>query len=222
MVKLDLTTKLLPGQIIVKDDTTGLEWVYDIHPEDLAFIKDRAKIDEFGNYVLTMPEIASLKRWLPKEVLEKIDREIDDMNVPELEIDFEKGKEKKTISFSDLSSQTNQQLEQYLTIYGGFKAYLEAQLSYYESKHGVLESTYEEALAKMLYTLSQKYEKKPTKEVMHGEAIASSPQLKKLRQDLIEAEAMCRRVQGLRDSYRAAYDTVSRIVALRISSREQA
>lgn len=218
-----MSLKLLPGQVIVKDGTTGLEWIYDIQDAtEFEFLTKRAKIDEAGNYILTMPEIASLKRWLPKEVLEKIDVQIDELGVPELVVNLEIPAEKRKIEFSDINNHTNQQLEQYLTMYGGFKAYLETQLAYYEAKQGVLEATYEEALAKMLYTLSQKYEKKPTKEVLHGEAIASSPQLKKLRQDLIEVEAMCRRVQGLRDSYRAVYDTVSRVVALRISSRTEA
>lgn len=216
-----LSYKLAPTQaVLISESQTP--YIYDIDPEEYDFIESRATKDEYGNLILSMPLLASIKKFLPEDILQKVDIYIQEMNVPEIVMHNDR---KPDIQFGDLNICTDKQLVEYLSIYGGYKAYLEAQLAYVESKRGVLTSGFEEGLAKMMWSLERGYEKegkkKPNKESLHGEAVATNPTLRKIRQDLIETEALWTRVLGMRNSYRAAYEAVSRVVALRTNAKEK-
>ena len=156
--------------------------------------------------------------------MRKVENYVRGLNVPSLIISSEIAAPSH-IDLVDMHKSTNEQLEEYLSLFGGYRAYLDAQLSELESKRGTFESLFEEGLSKALYNLELEYrksgEKKPIKEVLHGEALSKSDTLRRTRQDLIEVEAFCARITTLRDSFKVAFDTTSRIVSLRISSREQ-
>ena len=58
-------------------------------------------------------------------------------------------------------------------------------------------------------------EKKATKDEVRGEALDTYDQLKELRREVIEQETIYKKLGGLLNTYKAAYDSVSRVVALR-------
>lgn len=211
-------SKLLPNQVYVIDDR-GLPWIYDISdPDEYEFIQSRAKKDDAGNLVLSLPLIAAaLKRWTPEEALERIENEVKEINVPEIKMPTLK---ELDLDISDLGERTNEELEEMLAVYGGYMAYLESQLSYVESKKGLLESTFEESMSRMMFGLQSQKDKKAVKESLRGEALSVNSKLNQLRKDSIEAEALFVRVLGLRNSYKAIYGAISRVVALRTSGNK--
>lgn len=215
--KLDY--QLLLGQVLVVDESNGLKWIYDISPEDFDLLDAKSKKDEYGNIILSYPEVAALKRWTIDIAMKKVEEYMKDINVPEVSQPKTSG---KIGSLSDLNNSTDEQLEELLLLYGGYRAYLESNLAYLDSKRGLLESSFEEGLAKMMFTLQKDREKRVAKEMLRGEALVLNPQLKKARQQLIETEAIYARIRGLKEAYRAAFDTVSRVVTLRTANRNSA
>lgn len=213
-----ITYKLAPNQVVIKDNDFGITWIFDINDTvELEFLEKQGKRDEYGNIVLSYPSIAALKRWTVEDAMKKAEDYTKELNVPKLSVNII---DDEPVKLSNLQNMTNSNLEELLSKFGGYRAYLETHVSYLTSKKGVLEATFEEGLAKMVFILSQKYDKRMQKEILHGEAIAINPQLKKIKQDLIETTAQLDQVAGLRDSFKVAFETVSRIVSLRISSRE--
>ena len=57
--------------------------------------------------------------------------------------------------------------------------------------------------------------RKPTKDEVRGEALDKYSQLRELRREVIEQSSLYKKLSGLLNTYKAAYDAVSRIVALR-------
>lgn len=213
------TASQSPEHIIVVDER-GVEWSYrvDDDPEIYKIVKSKGTIDERGRLVLTLPLVAALKGWNFEVAIKKIEQEMKEINVPDIFVDIiEKGK----ITIPNFDKCTNLQLEEHLSLFGGYRAYLEAQLAYLESKRQVLDSSFEEGMSKSMFLLSQGREKKPLKEALHGEAIASNSLLRKTKQDLIELNGLHARVLGMRDAYKSLWDTVSRIMSLRISGGEK-
>lgn len=214
--------KLLPGQVLIVEKERGINWVCDVSEEEYEYLSKFGAFNEDENLVLPLPFIASIKRFSPVQILDNVEKYVKEVAVPNLKME---AGDRTDIDLDDLSSATNEQLEQYLAVFGGYKSYLESQLSVIESKKGVLEAGFEEGLNKMYYQMEQKYHdyvgRKPNKEALRGEALAENSQLKNIRQELIEAEAIYNRVRGLRDAYNSAFNTVSRIVALRASGKDQ-
>ena len=155
-------------------------------------------------------------------VLRRVDSYFEQLELPQLEADLEAP---KIIAISDLDDCTNKDLENYLLLFGGFRSYLDTKLASVESRKTILEASFEEGLNRMLYILEEKYgdegRRRPNKESLRGEAIASNSSLKRTRQELIEEEGMYVRLSGIRNAYKSMYDAVSRVVALRVSSGEQ-
>ena len=155
-------------------------------------------------------------------VLRRVDSYFEQLELPQLEADLEAP---KIIAISDLEDCTNKDLENYLLLFGGFRSYLDTKLASVESRKTILEASFEEGLNRMLYILEEKYgdegRRRPNKESLCGEAIASNSSLKRTRQELIEEEGMYVRLSGIRNAYKSMYDAVSRVVALRVSSGEQ-
>ena len=215
------TSELLPQQVKVKDKSSGLEWIYDVDPEEFDFLKDKGEWDDSGNLVLNSPLIAGIKGFSPDKTIESVEQEVIEMQVPALEIDIDTI-ERPSLKLEDLNKCTNLELEEYLAMFGAYRAYLEAQLSLVEARRGILESSFEEGLNKMYYTLEQKYRsangRKPVKESLRGEALASNPNLGNLRKELIQTDALYIRTLGLRNAYKIMWDTVSRVIALRTSA----
>ena len=57
--------------------------------------------------------------------------------------------------------------------------------------------------------------KKPTREELRGEILSKFKSLKEQRQALIDLQAQLKKITGLLNTYTTAYNTVSRVVALR-------
>ena len=106
-----------------------------------------------------------------------------------------------------------------MLVYGGFKAYLEGQVSDAVTKSNAIEAAFNEGYATAIYRIADEREaegkKKLTREEIRGAVMDRFDQLKELRREVIEQEAIHSRLQGLLNAYKAAYDAVSRVVTLR-------
>ena len=157
-----------------------------------------------------------MEKWTPENSVKKAQNEIDMLGIPTFKVDLS---EREDLSFSDLMNVDNRQLEDLLTMYGGYQAYLETNVSDIEATVGALEAAFTESYNTALYKVVKEYEdsnkKKPTKEELRGEIFSRFDALKELKRDLIEEQALLKRISGLLNTYTTAYNTVSRIVALR-------
>ena len=155
-------------------------------------------------------------QWTPMKALGRAQKQLDDLTVPSLGKEITKDYQ---LNFTDLMNEDNRKLEEYLTAYGGYKAYLETQLADITSKKNAIEAAFDEGYATAIFRLAEEREeegkKKLTREEVRGAAMSKYEQLKELRQEVIEQEIVHTRVVGLLSAYKAAYDAVSRIVTLR-------
>ncbi len=214
--------KLLPGQVLLRDTQRNVEWIYDVDEEEYAFLKKRGTFDEDGALVLSMPLISGIKRFSVDRVLSDTEKYIKKMGVPNLHFTQD---DLEDIDLGEIEQATNDQLEEYLAVFGGYRSYLESQLSMVEARRNTIEIGLEEGINRAVYTTGRGYkergEKTPLKEALKGECFAESSLLRQTRADLIEIEAVCIRIRGMREAYKAAFETTSRIASLRMSSREQ-
>jgi hypothetical protein len=163
-----------------------------------------------------MIEQRETKKWTPIKALGRAQRYVDDLMVPQLGKDITK---EYSLEFSNLMNEDNRKLEEYLTAYGGYKAYLETQVAETSSKKNALEAAFDEGYATAIFKLAEEREtegkKKLTREEVRGAAMSTHEQLRELKREIIEQDAVHTRVSGLLSAYKAAYDAVSRIVTLR-------
>ena len=128
------------------------------------------------------------------------------------------------LDFTNLMNTDNKQLEEFLTMFGGYRAYLEYELSDITSKKSALEAAFDEAYSTAIYRLADEREnegrKKLTRDEVRGAAFDKYNSLKVMRKEIIEQEAIHTKVAGLLNAYKAAYDAVSRVVTLRSLGRE--
>ena len=155
-------------------------------------------------------------QWTPMKALGKAQRQLDELSIPIFGKDITQEYE---LNFSNLMNEDNRKLEDYLTAYGGYKAYLETQLADVSSKKNAIEAAFDEGYATAIFRLAEEREeegkKKLTREEVRGAAMSKFEQLRELRREVIEQEIVHTRVAGLLSAYKAAYDAVSRIVTLR-------
>ena len=155
-------------------------------------------------------------KWTPMKALGKAQKEIDSLGIPEFKIDLE---EKEELKFPEISQHENKELESFLTMYGGYKAFLEIKVADIEATVGAWEAAFTEGYNTALYKVTKEYEeegkKKPTREELRGEILIKYPYLKEQRQELIDLQAQLKKTQGLLNSYTTAYHTVSRVVSIR-------
>ena len=155
-------------------------------------------------------------QWTPFKAISKADEFLDDLMVPAIgkEVTKEYG-----LDFSNLMNAESRQLEEFLTMFGGYKAYLETQLADISAKKNAVEAAFDEGYATAIFRLAEEREeegkKKLTREEVRGAAMSKYDQLKELRREVIEQEIVHTRVAGLLSAYKAAYDAVSRVVTLR-------
>ena len=123
------------------------------------------------------------------------------------------------LEFSKLTNYDNKELEDFLTMYGGYKGYLETKVSDIEATVGALDAAFNEGYNTALFKVAHEYDeqgkKKPTREELRGEIISKFDSLRELKQDLIGQTALLKKMSGLLNTYTTAYNTVSRVVALR-------
>ena len=147
-------------------------------------------------------------------VLENIDKYMDE----ELKVQSipEPKKREELLNMGNFSECSNNELGELLSFYGAFLSYISIRLSKIDSKRGIIKSSIEESNSKAMYLLqNESDEKRKTKEVLNGEILVKYPQIKKMKQDLIETEAIYIRIKALFDSYQILWNTVSRIIAIR-------
>ena len=160
-------------------------------------------------------------KWSPIKALGRAQREIEDMGVPKLNVDLE---EREHLDFSDLMNSSNRELEEFLIVYGGYKAYLETRVADVKAKKSALSAAFDEGYATALSRIAEEREvegkNKLTRDEIRGVALDNYSQLKELRQEIIEQEALEIQVDGLLNTYTTAYNTVSRVVTLRMDNSQ--
>ena len=160
-------------------------------------------------------------KWTPFKALEKAREFVSDLAVPPIgkEVTKEYG-----LDFTNHMNVDNKQLEEFLTMFGGYRAYLESQLADVTSKKSAIEAAFDEGYATALYRIAEDREaegkKKFTREEIRGAAMERYDSLRELKREIIEQEAVYNQVAGLLNAYKAAYDAVSRVVTLRTMGRD--
>ena len=160
-------------------------------------------------------------KWSPFKALAEADAFVDDLAVPLLGKGITKESE---LEFSNLMNADNKQLEEFITMFGGYRAYLESQLADITAKKSAIEAAFDEGYASAIYKLADEREnegkKKLTREEVRGAALTRYDSLRELRREVIEQEAVHTKVSGLLNAYKAAYDAVSRVVTLRTLGKD--
>ena len=155
------------------------------------------------------------------DVVERVEKYINEfIQVRPIINNCESGIDEHFYSLANVSNATNAQLEEYLEIYGGIKSYLEHEISLLEAKQVIFKSVYEDSMTIIVYELT-KDSKRPVKDYLRGEALRNNGKLMDLRDNLLETNAECIRVKGLLNSYSSAFTTISRIVTVRSTSKDQ-
>ncbi len=152
--------------------------------------------------------------WLDEEPKKpKIEKK---MNVPSLKWDLE---EKPHLEFAQAWRQTNEGLQEYLTMYGNYKSYLEYALSDVQAQAKLLADQFDEAMSVTMYKFVKQNTdaKRMVKEQVKGAVIDANPSLKDHAHQLREAQAEVLRLEGLLASYTTAFNTISRIISLRVT-----
>ena len=165
--------------------------------------------------------MADIQRWSPLTALANAETFITELSIPAIGKEVTKD---YSVDFTNLMNATNQQLEEFLTMFGGYKAYLENQLADVTATKTALEAAFNERYSTAIYTLAEDREqqgkKRLTREEVRGAAFSIYPGLIELRKQIIDQEAIYIRVSGLLNAYKSAYDAVSRIVTLRNLGRD--
>ncbi len=159
-----------------------------------------------------------MERGIANRSLLRADEYLADLVVPRFKMDLEAD---PTLDFANLMDADRKALEEFLSVYGGYKAYLECQLADVEAKKTALESYFDEGYAKAGFRVNNDREeegkKKLTREEVRGAVLDGFEELWELRQAVIDQEAIYIKVKGLLTAYTSAFNAVSRVVALRTS-----
>ena len=160
--------------------------------------------------------------WSPMKALGSASRYVDSLMVPTLGVNLE---DREHLEFSDLMNSTNKELEEFLVVYGGYKAYLESQISDAQAKKNALIAAFEEGYATAVSRVADEREeagkKKLTREEVRGAVMDKYDSLKELKREIIEQEAVETRITGLLNTYTTAYNTVSRVVTIRMDNTQR-
>tara|TARA_Y100000310_G_scaffold310084_1_gene354929 strand:- start:24 stop:545 length:522 start_codon:yes stop_codon:yes gene_type:complete len=155
-------------------------------------------------------------KWSPFKAVSQADKFIENLMVPSI------GKElavDQNLDFPNLMNADNKKLEQFLTMYGGIKMYLETQLADIEATKNALDAAFNESYSTAIYRLAEEREeegkKKFTRDELRGAVLDKYEALRELRRDVIEQEIVHRKITGLKEAYAQGFSTVSRIVSLR-------
>ena len=158
-------------------------------------------------------------RWSPIKALAQIDVLIDELGVPKFNFDLESV---PILEFSDLMNASNRDLSEFLVAYGGYKAFLESQIADAQAKKNALTAAFDEGFATAVFRIADEREtagqKKLTRDEIRGAVMDKYEQLKELKREIIEQEAIETRINGLLYTYTTAYNTVSRVVTLRMEN----
>jgi hypothetical protein len=153
------------------------------------------------------------KRWGYQDSIDLADEALKEAGIPKVIMD---GNADAELNFIDVLHASQEKLEKYLVIYGGFKGQLEQRVADIETKRAAMDAQFTEnyniAYAELL---SQTEGKKPTKDECRGIIMKSIEPLAKLQRDLIDVTAVMNKLEAQLRLYTQCWATVSRIVALR-------
>ena len=159
-----------------------------------------------------------MEKGITSKVLGKAEEYLADLVVPRFTMNLDA---EPSLDFANLMVADRPALEEFLTVYGGYNAYLECQVADVEAKKTALESYFDEGYAKASYRVNSGREdegkKKLTREEVRGAVLEEFPELWELKQSVIEQEVLYTKVKGLLTAYTSAFNAVSRVVALRTS-----
>ena len=160
----------------------------------------------------------NMEKGITSKVLGKAEEYLADLVVPRFTMNLDA---EPSLDFANLMDADRRALEEFLSVYGGYKAYLECQVADVEAKKTALESYFDEGYAKASYSVNSGREdegkKKLTREEVRGAVLEEFPELWELKQSVIEQEVLHTKVKGLLTAYTSAFNAVSRVVALRTS-----
>ena len=159
-----------------------------------------------------------MEKGITSKVLGKAEEYLADLVVQRFTMNLDA---EPSLDFANLMDADRRALEEFLSVYGGYKAYLECQVADVEAKKTALESYFDEGYAKASYRVNSGREdegkKKLTREEVRGAVLEEFPELWELKQSVIEQEVLYTKVKGLLTAYTSAFNAVSRVVALRTS-----
>ena len=155
----------------------------------------------------------------PIKALGTASQYVDSLMVPGLSVNLE---DREHLEFSDLMNASNRDLSEFLVAYGGYKAFLESQIADAQAKKNALAAAFDEGFATVVFRIADEREaagqKKLTRDEIRGAVMDKYEQLKELKREIIEQEAIETRINGLLNTYTTAYNTVSRVVTLRMEN----
>ena len=82
-----------------------------------------------------------MEDWTVNKALRNAEKEMDALNIPRFNMDLTP---REDLDYSNLMNVENSQLEIFLTMYGGYKAYIETELADQEAIVGALEASFVE------------------------------------------------------------------------------
>ena len=157
--------------------------------------------------------------WSPIKALGTASQYVDSLMVPGVSVNLE---DREHLEFSDLMNASNRDLSEFLVAYGGYKAFLESQIADAQAKKNALTAAFDEGFATAVFRIADEREtagqKKLTRDEIRGAVMDKYEQLKELKREIIEQEAIETRINGLLNTYTTAYNTVSRVVTLRMEN----
>ena len=158
------------------------------------------------------------KKWSYKRALELAEDMLKETGIPNVKIDTDADLE---LNFMDVILVSNKKLEQYLTIYGGFKGQLEQRVADMETRRVAIEAQFTENYNIAFADLLASYQgRKPTKDECRGIIMKSNEGLAQLQRDLIDVTTIKNKLDSQLRLYTQCWATVSRIVALRTQGNE--
>ena len=95
-------------------------------------------------------------KWTPMKALGNVARRVDGLGIPVFNPDLP---EYKDLNFSDLANSSDKDLERFLTMYGGYNAFLQTKVADIEATVGALEASFSEGYSKASFRLSMEHEK---------------------------------------------------------------
>jgi len=84
------------------------------------------------------------EKWSPMKALGRADRILEDLIVPAFRTDLS---EQHNLEFANLMNADSRTLEEFLVLYGGYKAYLEARVADVEASKNALKAAFDEGYA---------------------------------------------------------------------------
>lgn len=155
-------------------------------------------------------------------IVDKVNSYIESLELPDVQVeDSVKDLDVSGIGF--LPNATDDQLSEMLLFYGSWKAFIETQLSELEAQRSILSEYFQEGLFKGYYEIHKEYSEKsqraPIKDAVRGQILATNPPLNKAKKELMEIDAKVSHLKGVKESYKTLYDTVSRVVAIRLRGK---